>query len=788
MEKALAKKKRKSLQSDRAAGSVAAAHLTPLLEQMGRIANGKGVKPKAWSAAVQSSSSAIADLAGAVASSIGSGGGAIKKRKHSVAPASGSTRLLGAQQQMLLLAQLPLQHLPAEVAATMAAVALGSLLCCCKGSLSQIHVAATADRQQLACQALSAICSCLALLTALATGDGSSGSGVSSQAYLLPGALHVALAAASSLAGTAAAGALEAQHQLGLAAERCRIVMQAVFSAGLAGDDGSSLQHNVRQLASQLADSPPTQQWAAGVLVQACVGACCVAAHGIGSTSSSTRAATDILCAPSSDRQLHGGPAAELVGSVAAQLDAAVAAALLPAGASLAQLTDGSWLPVLQAANLYRSAALLLRLRCQDHPAAETLQLQQEGSVTCLSTLASSLQVAAVLLVQQQAAGSLLAPALLEYVAAACALTGRMRPAASSSHYASLLALLLHLLTAEHAAGAAEASRIPPSRHTIPFAAAFPATAATAGPDESVGGSSSSSGLRPLVLEALQELVAGSSSQHLLLPLRFAEAALPAAGSHASSALPLCELLLAMLEAGSTGNRQQRLLGQHGERIAAVLTGFVTSTAYGGNLAQHAGQQQQVPSLAQLAAAILAAGEGSAGASITSAAAGAAGPASPTPGSGHASLLADEAAGPTAAEVAALCTSLRALESLAARPRLFPLTPAAAGSMLSSVTALWTAYAEQGKSWGLAAAPARLPLPGFRFRLGTSGGAGLFSASCHLLLTLLRHRQQVSGCGSAGRPLAAAPVLPVCQPWCCCWPASAGGLDMLAAACPPAFL
>ena len=86
----------------------------------------------------------------------------------------------------------------------------------------------------------------------------------------------------------------------------------------------------------------------------------------------------------------------------------------------------------------------------------------------------------------------------------------------------------------------------------------------------------------------------------------------------------------------------------------------------------------------------------------------------------------------------ALCTALRALESLAARPKLFQLPAMAVSSMVASVAALWSAYAEQaGPAAGASA------LPGFCFRLDATRGAGLFSGSCHLVLALLRHRQQV---------------------------------------------
>ena len=385
-------------------------------------------------------------------------------------------------------------------------------------------------------------------------------------------------------------------------------------------------------------------------------------------------------------------------------------AGVLPAAAAVAATAGASWQQGLLAGSLYRSAALLLRLRCCEHPAADMLEQQlagSSGSATCLTTMAASLQMAAGLIMQAPLAGGALQAPLLEYLAACCSITGRMRPAASNSHYSSLLALLLHLLARQPAAGAPT-----PIRQTVPFAAAFPAAAAQA---------ASGAAVRPLLLEALRELVAGSSSQQLLFPLRFVEAALPAAAASGSvMALPLCELVLVLLEAGS-GGRQQRLLGQHCERMAALLTGLIDGAAYRIPQQQQYQQQQQqeLPTLQQLASAILAAGEASAS--------------SPAP-AGAAAPAAD-------AELATLCTAVRALESLVARPRLFPLPAASTSSILASITAVWTAYAEQQQQHAAAAAG----LPGFRFRLGSSSGAGLFAGCCHLLLAMLRHRQQVRG-------------------------------------------
>ena len=241
--------------------------------------------------------------------------------------------------------------------------------------------------------------------------------------------------------------------------------------------------------------------------------------------------------------------------------------------------------------------------------------------------------------------------------------------------------------------------------------------------------------MRQLLLEALRELVAGSSSQQLLLPLRYAEAALPACsdgsdGGGSSAALPLCELVLVLLEGGG-GNRQQRLLGQHSERLAALLTAFIDGTVYAaissGQVAADAAaqhqKQQALTSLQQLASTILTAGKDSGGGSLAQDWR----PATLPAGRGAAA----------ATSAAALSTALRALESMAARPKLFLLPAAAVSGMLSSVAAVWTSSSDAAG--------------GHQFtgrRLDTTVNAGLFSGCCHLLLALLRHRQQVR-CGCA---------------------------------------
>lgn len=697
-------KSKKARKSSSCAEGLAAgsSHLEALLQQLEQLAKGKAPKSSIWAAAVEGSAASIAALAVG-----GDAGGSKKKRKRGDAPAAVVAGLEAVRQQAQLLAQLPLKHLQTDAAAAMAAVALASLLGCWEGALQQRYAA----------DALPATTACLELLASVGS------TGMSDQVLqVLPTALHAALTAAGSAASP------DLPDQVAEAAKHGSRVMQAACAARIAAFDEAAAQ----QLGQQLSQLPQgQQQWAAAVLVHGCLAAVLAAVKPGGR---GCKAAADLMCGAADCSSEQPDAVATALGRAAAELEAAVAA-LLPAAAQTAAEASGSMQPDALAGSLYGSAALLLRLHCSNGPAAEALAQGSSGSI---ATMASGLQAAAALLerpaAEQAGDAALLSRPLLEYAAACCAVTGRMRPAASNRHYASLLALLLHQLALQPLAAD---GAVPPTRQTVPFAAAFPAAAAAVAADRQP--SSGSSAARPLVLEALRELVAGSSSQQLVLPLRYVEAALPAAaapGGSQAMMLPLCELLLVLLQAAG-GDQQQRLLGQHGARIAALLTGLASSAAYMRGQPQQA--QQPVPSLQQLAADILAAGESGSGSHAEAASA----PACPA-----VAAAAAPGAPPTAAEVAALCTAQRTLESLAARPKLFTLPPAAASSMLAAVSALWSAYANIPGAAGAA-------LPGFCFRLDTASSAGLFASSCHLLLAMLRHRQQVDGlAGAAARPAA----------------------------------
>ncbi|GAB4819208.1 hypothetical protein N2152v2_006254 [Parachlorella kessleri] len=398
---------------------------------------------------------------------------------------------------------------------------------------------------------------------------------------------------------------------------------------------------------------------------------------------------------------------------------------------------------------------------------------------------------------------------LLGFVGAACELTHHMRPAPSASHFASLLALLLCLLRALSPAadtllGAAPA--LDPTRHTLPFTAIFPAASLCQPP--APGGLCSTRAqccgpaagqLRRAALGALRSLIAGCSSRQLSQLLRLVERALPAAAGAAASdgregqeasaaaqhaapwavvgsgagALALAELALMVLEA-STGGRAGHVMGQHGERLAGVLSRCVAALVATPSALAGAGR----------GAAAAPAGEGGGGVK-------------PGTQGGHAgwgrALLTELAkaileaegaipqgsqvmqemleqkqaqvcvvwwgasAGPLPggfclgsrlrqADVAATCTALRALESLAARPQIFGLSAHAVSTMVHSVAGTWAAcraWAAGGAPGGLYCSEASPRSP--CWDVSVREGAAMFGGSCALLLAVLRHRQKEIG-------------------------------------------
>ena len=484
------------------------------------------------------------------------------------------------------------------------------------------------------------------------------------------------------------------------------------------------------------------------------------------------------------------GQAAEidssLLASIASQLQPAlVGLALGPGGSGgsggrsgVAAAADQGWLRQEARGRAYGGLAHVLRMLCMSHPAADALH-QQEHQRQQGSSGASAAAAMGQLL--QGAARALLAAApgaadaragqpsmlsMLSFVGACCELSHHMKPAPSPAHFASLLALLLCALRALRCSAPAGAA-LDPVRRTIPFSALFPAASVSgfaegqpsggeAAAAAAAGVSGESAALaRRAALDALRALLDGCTTQQLSTALRYAERALPTV--HGSDALPVAELTLMALEA-STGGRAGRVLSQHGDRLAGALTAFLASSPPGGAAGTAAAavtgqagapgfRAQAATGQAEVAAAAAAGTEGGGLAELrevalaVQAAAGPVAAAEASTVAGAAGAALPVPPGPEQrgdADVAAACTALRALESLAARPQLFALSGRLVGNMLHAVAALWSA--RTALPAGAAAASAA---GGARSVLSVSEGAALFTASCALLLAILRHRQEV---------------------------------------------
>lgn len=484
---------------------------------------------------------------------------------------------------------------------------------------------------------------------------------------------------------------------------------------------------------------------------------------------------------------------------------ALVAAAVAPADSAAANGGSSSnWLQQETVARAFGGLAGMLRMLCVAHPAADALhsQQQQEEGRSATARLGALLQRASQLLLAEAAADG--SPRLLAFLGAACHLTHHIRPAPSPTHFASLLALLLRLL--RPAAGPSAAAALDPVRHTFPFTSLFPAASAcqplASAPGCDTAAAAALARDRRAALDALRVLLDGCTTQQLTQALRFAERALPAslsahsaqgaqhstAGAAAAAgaaavtrALPVAELTLMALEASSSG-RVGRVLGQHSDRLAGVLTEYVASAAAAASdhapaavapaAVPAAEAQSLLPAMQPLLQALLAAG---------------------SPASGEEQQQPQPAplavsAGPSLHpqsqrsqldEVAALCTVLRALESLAARPRVFALSARQVSNILHSVAATWAgrrAFLPGGLAvGGSSGSGSHEPAAGAGGVRSVATGAALFTGSCALLLAILRHRQQVGliccamgfvGWGRCLGLLALSVLAATCAGWC----------------------
>ena len=749
-----------------------------LLEQVRRLARGKAAKGKGLQQAVASGVASLAELAGALTATSpsatqGSSVGSKTEKKETMKERRGSGleaavggaaagslagSLAHVEAVLGLLCEQALGCAGQAGVAAFATLAGSTLLVCLRAGLRQLAATGTEARSlgEVACCTLGAAASSLRLLVSLGAG-GSPAEGWTAD---LPRLLVEICSAAASVAGTVGSGGtVTALEQL----KQQSSALMAQHASACLRDNGpgdvSELQQFTRQVGDMVKEGGALErQWAAAAAAGAVLHSCEQAVEAAAAAANVREEAA--ICPGGSGSVWRAPVDAAALAAVCQQLEPALAAAV--AATSQVQAVDARATKEVLGC-CYAGLASVMRVRCSSHEAANLLQAAEPRSML-LGSLAGHLQAVLALLPagtlwknpSPQPAPQAVVLQLLRFVGACCEVTHHMKPAASPHHISSLAAVVLHLLATVGEVPAV----LDPSRPTLPATAAFPAAC----------GRGAAAHVHRAALAALLALVAGCDRQQLTQLLRYAEAALPGAAHAAAAgpgALPLCELALALLEADSTSS-QRRVVGQHAERLATALCTFVTSVAYGARWqlrreqghAASAGSREQVLRLLQQQ--ILAAAPAAAPAAAAPAAA--APVAAPTPVAGedctarlalpfptaaaqekgrlHAQQ--GDVAAQAAAEVAALCTALRACESLAARPKHVQLPPPSCTAMVVCITAVWSSYAEAQPS-ALAPVPAATPagLPGFGYRLTVASGAELFCQSCHLLTALLRHRQEV---------------------------------------------
>jgi hypothetical protein len=672
--------KKRGKQSAGAGAGAGASAAAPLLEHVQRLGKGEALHSEAWEHDLQASCAALVAASlqrGAAAGAKPSG----KKRKAEADPAEGSAAALDS-----LCAAL---H------------ALSSLELGCLDPLSGealLVAGMAAALVALSAGALGAVAAALELAVAAAAGPGAGAT--THSALLLECGLLPFAAAVLQAAGALRQSGAGAEHAAmdGIAGSCRRLALGAASAALCAAPSSSSasaaLRAAVQQALARLSqDSSPTS-WADAALIEAVLAACqmAVAPDAGEDRARALGAAAEIVCG--GEATPHAPALADL------QLFAALvglAEAQLPSIAAAAAAGGGDWRGQRLTGSVAASRAHLLRVRCAAADAVDALP----NPTPALAVMPADVQAAATALASGDAAGALPAASalqLVEYVVAACGVVRHMKPPASPSHYAGLLALVLHLLRAVPSTP----EDLDPARHTLPFTALFPAAGAARG-----GGAA-----RAALLRALGALLDGSSNQQLIHALRLAERALGAPGSAGAGAygLPLAELALGALESAGGGGTA-RTLGQHADRLCTALTAFVVGQACP---VVDAGSAAGPDSFDALLSAALAAAP-----SPADAGAGADAPAGGRPGWASAAAQA-----PAASEAdAAVCTALRALESMVGRPRQFALSARHLCHVVHGVAALWAPRA----AGGAARSPA------------------LFAGSCHLLAAALRHRPRETG-------------------------------------------
>ena len=344
---------------------------------------------------------------------------------------------------------------------------------------------------------------------------------------------------------------------------------------------------------------------------------------------------------------------------------------------------------------------------------------------------------------------------LVSYLEAVCLVTCSMKPAVSSSHYASVLCLLLHVLRLLPI----DSTSVDPKRRNIPLTAVFPAARAGSGSEA-----------RAAVLNALRTLLSAGNTHQLRPVLAFCEVTLASNSAIVNSQsaagqidiiseayrLPITELALMALEA-CRGKAPMHTLSQHSERLAAAFTASITKTACPvvPQNSQDVGIHplltfesdseskgaSTVASYAALHAAFMSTlatfeNEESSPAAVTAAVpvrSGTTGTAVTSsgnvpPSSIHWTLHSVPCAS-TEESVLAVASAVRALESIAARPKALPFSSRYIARALHCIDALF--YAHRGIE-------SHFSFP----------NSAVFVNLCHFLTALARHRE-----GEIGRCL-----------------------------------
>ena len=372
--------------------------------------------------------------------------------------------------------------------------------------------------------------------------------------------------------------------------------------------------------------------------------------------------------------------------------------------------------------SLTACAAYIIRIRCLAPGAVvEKLEkLRGASPSTVLTRMTEDIAAVATVLTHSNIDfNSTPISGCLKYLEAACLATSAMKPAASAEHFASLVCFCVHIL----ALLPINTECIDPVRRTIPLSAAFPAARIL--PSDAA----MSTGHRSAMLGALCTLLDGSNSQQLRDVISFVERTLSTSSADNPYLLSITELGLMALEA-SRGKAALSTLAQRAERVASALTATLDHAACPLSLPYNATTGQIDGSVDKSLAANRIASFAALHAAFMN-----------TPMSQPQNASNDEnrswttreiipsnSTSGTASTILACATALRALESIAARPKVFSLSSRHLARILNFINIL----GEERKGESL--------LDSFN-----PATASVYANVCHLLTACARHRESELG-------------------------------------------